>query len=549
MPTFHENPNIIPTNDKLYVNSEITGTVDLVSGSFQKTFNEPFLKNPEDFYASITRFSISGAQIPLKIWRTQGDNDVYAYAPYGTNFDLIVQGVAGSAVVNGSVSLTSNWVSFPAIGDSLDYPTALNGKSSQRGCVRFTVRQPAGSPASPRTFYYESRDAANPNSEISLTHLPTGQLRLVFKDSGAVDLINTDIFAFAPVLNQPYEFELNYDLDQGYQKIYLDGTLIASFSVKGTRDVNVDLLRIGSDLSLTTEAGFEVNYINIFSEVQHLGPSYVANGSLTPSNRTEYQLSLTSGGVTNTAYVYYSNANLPPPRSYNKGDKYYWDYSWENILSAFNDTLAVLHASHSGIGSNPAFFRLDNNVLNLVIPYVYFTSNVVVGCNLFSYNHFATFSGYRSNSDFKFTNYYDLKNTYRIWGEDETSDPTYLVLQERGINFLNKVTSFRSVVFTSQQLPIRREKVSNPDNPNGYRQIITDFYPNFDNISDFRQDMTFVATGNYKLINLQSSNIAYTLDWIINWVDEDGDFYVIQLDNNCSASVKFAFFKRETFSG
>ena len=548
MPTFHENQEVFPTNDKLYVNSDINGTIELVNGQFQRTFSEPFLKNPEDFYASITRFSISGAQIPLKIWRTS-TSDLYAYAPYSNNFDLIVQDVPGSAVVNGSVSLTSGWVAFAAIGDSLDYPTALNAKNSQKGSIRFTIRQPAGAPASPRTFYWESRDAVSVNSQISLTHLPSGQLNFVMKDSGAADLINTDIFAFNPVLNQAYEFEINYDLDNGIQNVYLDGVRIANFSAKGTRDANVDLLRLGSDLPLLGEAGFEMNYINIFNEIQHLGGNYTPNGSLVTGSRTDYQLSITSGGVTNTAYVYYNNDNANPPTRYNKTDKYFWDYSWVNILRAFNETLDALHESKSGIGANPPFFTLDGNKLRLVIPYVYFTSNIVLGCNLYSYNNFATFSGYRSNSDFKFSNYYNLQNNYRIWGEDETSPPTYIYLEEQGVNFINKITSFRSVVFTSQQLPLRREKISNPDNPNGYRQIITDFYPNFDNISDFRQDMTFVAVGNYKLINLQSNNIAYTLDWTINWVDEDGDLYVIQLDNNCRASVKFAFFKRKTFTG
>lgn len=546
MPTYHDNQIVLPTNDRMYVNSEIKGNVNNVQGTFDHTFSEPFLKNPDEYYATISRFSISGQNIPLKIWNCNND-DLYAYAPYANNFDLVVEGQAGGALVNGSTSLTSNWVSFAAIGDSLDYITALNNKDSQKGCIRFSVRQPSGSPTIPRYFYYESINSGADANEISISHLPSGQIHIIVKDSAGVDLINTDVFNFNPVLNQPYEFEFNYDLTNGFQTLYLDGNLESSFSAKGTRS-NVDLLRLGSDLTLGSEAGFELNYLTIFREVQHLGNKIPYGNPLAQGCRTNYVMSVTKSGVTNQAYVYYNNANATAPSSYNKNNKYFWDYSYESILNSFNTTLGVLHNSLSGVGSNAPFFRLDNNTLNLVIPYVYFTGEVEVGSDLFTYNLFSTFSGYKSNSDFKFTNYYDLKNNYKIWGEDETALPTYIFLKERGNNWFNKITSFRSIVFTSQNLPIRREKVSRPDNPNGFRQIITDFYPDFNNLADFRQDMTFSSIGNYKLINLQSNIISYTLDWTVNWVDEDGDFHIITLDENCSANVKFGFFKRETFT-
>lgn len=154
-----------------------------------------------------------------------------------------------------------------------DWSAVSNADSAQKGCVRMgIVPQYTGFPsASKSTFFITTRADGNGLNQVSLWHNSgTGTLEVYIRESTGAAITTKVLGVWNAVAGQEYEFELNWDIDNGIIDLFVDGGHFGDTQAgTGTRDGNNALLRIGSGASVGAVPEYKVNYIKIWATPQH----------------------------------------------------------------------------------------------------------------------------------------------------------------------------------------------------------------------------------------------------------------------------------------
>jgi hypothetical protein len=189
-------------------------------------------------------------------------------ADYNTSIDLSWGGgvltgtaVGGASILNGELDLAHDDLRY------VDYNAAGNGDSTQVGSVLMKFRPNySGSPTTAQVLIHIGRNALR-NNQITLSHISSGTVRISFYDFNGVQITQTDLGIFNPVLDQQYEFLLTWDLSAGSIKLYIDKIQLGStVTATGIRTAPL-LFRIGSNYIAALLSNFKVDDLILFPSV------------------------------------------------------------------------------------------------------------------------------------------------------------------------------------------------------------------------------------------------------------------------------------------
>jgi len=183
--------------------------------------------------------------------------------------DLVGTGTGGATISSGKLDLSFDDIRY------VDYNPINNLPASQKGAIRFKLTPSyTGSPASDQIFVNISKTADDTNL-ILIKHETTGHITCSMKDSSDVSIFTKQWDVWSPTSSTEYEIEFNYNLDDGKNRFYIDGMQIGIFDDSiGTRTIDLDIIRIGSERTGTNTSNFEIDDIVFFDEVQHTDYMY-----------------------------------------------------------------------------------------------------------------------------------------------------------------------------------------------------------------------------------------------------------------------------------
>lgn len=215
--------------------------------------------------------------------------DTIFYASYNAN----VNGNWGNGTLTGTLNGTAavSGGNLVMTGDTLayaDYSAVANANIQQTGTIRMIyIPNYTGSPSKNAFLFHIGQGGGSSNNSIELFHNDNGgpsgnQITLNIKDSTGASIMSADLGVFVAVASQEYEFELNYNITDGNTRLFVDGVQFGSNQTgTGTRDSNINLLRIGSDATAIEDNDSSVGYFLAFNSVQHTAnytaPSTVPN--------------------------------------------------------------------------------------------------------------------------------------------------------------------------------------------------------------------------------------------------------------------------------
>jgi hypothetical protein len=116
----------------------------------------------------------------------------------------------------------------------------------------------------------------------------------------------------------------------------------------------------------------------------------------------------------------------------------------------------------------------------------------------------------------------------------------------------------QSIVFTSTILPVVMESVGTPLILNGTSSsqisigstanvfpVVTDFIVPFSATNGYVPDVSYVPSGEYRLVDLYGESPANQVDIQVYWKDQYGLLHPFYLGSGCSGSLKLMFRRKD----
>lgn len=263
-----------------------------------------------------------------------------------------------------------------------------------------------------------------------------------------------------------------------------------------------------------------------------------------------------------------------------KTNSYYNIFSYSHVLDMINTTMQdawnnLWAAESAFLGANgyvneaPYFEYDDDNtgLIYLITQYAMRQNFVKIVCNWQMRSRFLDGfeSFYRPQSGVKLSAVPDAyqilvknrdNNAYAKPGIALTNPPAYLK-QVQEYKTLDRWNGVDAIVLTTSTIPVSNEYLSNSGsslNPKvsgstNTIKLLTDFEALFAGAGDARQTLTYAASGQYKLMDMDSTSPMTNFDFQLWWRDVDGKLHPMFLSPSDSFNIKFAFIKKETFFG
>lgn len=257
-----------PGNYTYGSNVEVSGgvaklkLVDLPNQNFNQSFD-----NDTGFTYDSDKAEFTGGLVRQK-------DQVPANAMFGASYTTNINGVWGDGTLTGAAvggaTITGNRLDLT--GESIkyvDYDADLNADSQQVGCIRFKLTPNySGAPASIKNFISISKQAGFNDNGIKIFQSST-VIFIQIADSAAGSIVS-NAESWSPVSGTTYEIELNWDITTGATRLFIDGVQLGSTQTgTGTRDANINLFRVGADVSATLKSDFYIEDLIVFDTVQH----------------------------------------------------------------------------------------------------------------------------------------------------------------------------------------------------------------------------------------------------------------------------------------
>jgi hypothetical protein len=251
-----------------------------------------------------------------------------------------------------------------------------------------------------------------------------------------------------------------------------------------------------------------------------------ANGSIHVTSGAPKPWTTASG---NTADTY-----QPPSMSWNQD-------SLQAIITADNSIFGITALTTTGSRMS---FNQPLSTLFDSFPYQY--PNVSPSSDLYSYLVFDTQAG---------AGLY-VVSSFSAGG---IITPRYTAIQiiqdHQTATLMNPV---QSIVFTSTLLPVVMENVGSPLILNGTSAsqfilgstanifpVVTDFVVPFSATNAYVPDVTYVPSGEYRLVDLYGESPANQIDIQVFWKDQYGLLHPFLLGSGCSGSLKIMFRRKD----
>ncbi len=277
----------------------------------------------------------------------------------------------------------------------------------------------------------------------------------------------------------------------------------------------------------------------------------------------------------------FSAPSAPTATSSKSTNRYYYVFSYQHMLDMINvaleTSLADLKAAETAPQTGAPFLRFDTatQLISLIVEDDY--TNTVTGIldgvsqtvnqvgvafNDKLYNKSlqgipADFRGRGSSDgdDYQINVFaqFGNNNAYALPGGTipaPPSVPDFLIFEQEGIT-LDQWNDVRDIVFTTRSIPIYKEMVKSSSSKDGlptFLSTITDFQPNLATALSGSSILSFFQEGPYRLINLLSPYPMRTFDFQVSWIDKLGNQIPIFITFNQEINVRFAFFRKDSFT-
>jgi hypothetical protein len=236
---------------------------------------------------------------------------------------------------------------------------------------------------------------------------------------------------------------------------------------------------------------------------------------------------------------------------------YYYVYSYQNLITAFNVALAAAYVAAGSPGTvEPPYFFYNpvTQLINLVVNNAIILAGATIFMNVAANNYL---DGFRTKTSITSTE----GLTYSFILTDATPDQLALVppysagdyIFSQQYNVINYWTSLRKILITSSTIPINYEFVPGY-NSNGSQNgvstslpVITDFVPTLEYAGQSRSIGYYVPTSQYRLIDMIADTPIYKIDLKIYWEDKTGNLYPLLISIFQEANIKIAFLRKSLY--
>lgn len=294
----------------------------------------------------------------------------------------------------------------------------------------------------------------------------------------------------------------------------------------------------------------------------------------------EYSVTLTGNGATSGQYFLnwigpLYNPTMSPlvpaftaqTPNQSPTDPYYYLESYQLFITMINDALALAYASLTiagGAGSTTEapYMTYDpvTSLFSLWAQQSYYqnanpgnTTNILIWMNTSLYDFFSSFNTLFNG----FSPVGPGQNFAIVVQPNYNNIPTapsgyYQMTQEYSTLF--EFNSLQSVLFQSANLSVNQESLSsvgmqNIGSTSGNQvAMITDFEPiSNSSAGQFRQDLQYNPTAEYRLANLTSTSALTLIDIQVYWVDKKGFNHQLIIYPGDTLTIKIVFIKKSFY--
>lgn len=573
--------------------------------SYKETRSNAYLLSPQDYFMSIVRFNLQTPTLPVFIPQINLNPDtnrggVYPISAMGTQvsanvpFEVILYNPVSYPV--GTIVYLANNNSNPTVNDLsataqqyyrvTNVATNISGQNTILTLLNITA---TGNPSlyEGSSNFQKGGTQTVSNAQLAITNLvynpATNEITFNYPYIGSIGASLTLFVAGDTFyINNSGQYNGRYIIKS------VDGatnTIVAS----------APALASVSNLAPYAGSGFllpEGDYYNV--------TPYTMTMRYTPAGGATYTYS--------QQIVFQPNDLTQPTPKWNPANalalnltditsEYYWVYIYESLINQVNQALKNCFWGLSGLlyASTTTFLPMTGNTqTNYAPPSMSWNSETDKAILTADNNAFGQSSGGAKNIIFLYFNQplatlfdsfpyqypnvgadslfyaYFLFNTnqgagffivqdYSVFPPNTTNG--YLGIQvyqdHQTASLMNPV---QSIVFTSTILPVVMENVGQPSIINGTSTartvvgstanifpIVTDFIVPFSATNQYVPDISYVPSGEYRLVDLYGESPANQIDIQVYWKDQYGVLHPFLLGSGCSGSLK-VMFRRKDFN-
>lgn len=282
------------------------------------------------------------------------------------------------------------------------------------------------------------------------------------------------------------------------------------------------------------------------------------------------------------------NLSVPVPSAINgnyqtqQNIRYYYVRSYNSWMESMNKALKdcfdnlktqVTNAGGALPTNNPPFLELEPHTLNITLSAdiigfaeslnnpikLFMNSPMFTLLSNFQIKYFGSVASITNGKNYQFRiygipsvnplNVYIINNNYSVL-QTFSEGPTPVALW-------NPITS---IVFTSTLLPIvptnygipkvynANESQLSTGNNSNLVPIITDFIVAFSATNNYKPTINYEPAGEYRWVDLMGNNPLNTIDIQVFWKDKFGNLNPVLLKNQCSASIKILFRRKDFYN-
>jgi hypothetical protein len=159
-------------------------------------------------------------------------------------------------------------------GKTVSYYAKANADNRQRGCIAFWMKPNYS--GKPETFKHmfsisADMDVHNHRNYISMHHGSfKGSIGAIVRDEKGAEPVELDGGVWEPNAGTWYHIELDWDIDKGETRLFLDGKQRGeTVAAKAVRTSAITILNVGKELPDTFAPDFSIQDFHIYAVPQH----------------------------------------------------------------------------------------------------------------------------------------------------------------------------------------------------------------------------------------------------------------------------------------
>jgi len=256
----------------------------------------------------------------------------------------------GAAISGGFLDLAHDDLRYvqPSAPENVDI--------KQCGTFKFQVKPNySAAPATDQYFFSSFTTVSSLNNLIQLLHKnTTGTIGLMIYSDSGVSIINTNLGTWSPSSGTTYEFELNYDIDGGATRLFIDGVQSGTTQTNTGYRIIPTKFNVGTDYTQAATSNFSIKQFVVYNAVQHTAnytPGYTLPNFFLDINTTYNYLLGTYYFLKDNVGTSTESITISPQASYNS----YITLGTRGQLNSSSFSI------YKAVTSNSSYMNLYNN--------------------------------------------------------------------------------------------------------------------------------------------------------------------------------------------